>query len=128
MIRPVAAVLVAVVCSAAAPEAAVAAYRAFRSPTGKLGCMFYSDAETAPGVRCDWHGGGDRAVTVGETRRGRKIHVTDTVLDPHAKILAYGKTTRFRDLRCMSRRSGISCRSVHSGHGFRVSVEKQEVF
>src|SRR5439155_21555668 len=112
MIRPVAAVLAAVACSAAVPEAAVAAYRAFRSPTGKVGCAFYSDAETAPGVRCDWLGGGDRAVTVAETGRARRIRVTDTVLDRHAKVIAYGTTTRFHDLRCTSRRSGITCRSV----------------
>ena len=128
MIRRVAAVLLTVACSAAPPASAAAAYRAFRSPTGKLGCAFYSNAEAPPAVRCDWHGGGDHAVTVGETGRARRIRVTDTVLDPHAKVLAYGSTTAFRKLRCTSRRSGITCRSVRSGHGFRVSVEKQEVF
>jgi hypothetical protein len=128
MIRPVAAVLAVAVCSAAAPATATAAYRTFRSPTGKLGCAFYSDAETPPGVRCEWSGGGDHALTLQETGRAKRVAVTDTVMDAAAKALAYGKTTTFRKLRCTSRASGITCRSTRSGHGFRVSVKTQEVF
>ena len=79
-------------------------------------------------MRCDWRGGNDHAVTVGETGRGRRIRVTDTVLDPHAKVLAYGQTSRFHHLRCTSRRTGITCRSTRSGHGFTVSAERQRVF
>ena len=44
-----------------APAGAQAAYRDFRSPSGKLGCAFYSDAETPRSVRCDWAGVNDRA-------------------------------------------------------------------
>jgi len=65
---------------------------------------------------------------VGETGAGRRIHATDTVLDPRAKVLAYGHTTRFHRLRCTSRRTGITCRSTRSGHGFTVSVERRRVF
>ena len=119
-------VAVVLVCSARA--SANAAYRAFQSPTGKLGCAFYSDAETPRFVRCDWEGGNDRAVVVAETGKGKRIKVTDTVRDPNAKMLAYGRTTRFGVLRCTSRRSGITCRSTRSGHGFTVSVDKQRVF
>jgi hypothetical protein len=128
MIRPTAAAIAAAVCLAAVPASAEAAYRSFRSPSGKLGCAFYSDAETPPGVRCEWSGGGDHAITLGETGKAKRVGVTDTVLDRKAKALAYGKTTTFRKLRCTSRESGISCRSTRSGHGFRVSVQKQEVF
>jgi hypothetical protein len=128
MIRPLAVVLATAVCGAAMPAAASAAYRPFRSPTGKLGCAFYSDTEDPPTVRCDWNGGGDRALTLGETGRAKRIKVTDTVLEPSANVLAYGKTTRFRNLRCTSRTTGITCRSARSGHGFRLSVQKQEVF
>jgi hypothetical protein len=128
MIRPIAAVLAAAVALMALPASASAAYRTFRSPTGKLGCAFYSDAETPPAVRCEWSGGGDRAVTLGETGRGKRVKVTDTVMDPSANALAYGRTTRFHGLRCTSRASGITCRGVRSKHGFRVSVQKQEVF
>jgi hypothetical protein len=129
MISPIAAVCLAVaVCLAAVPASASAAYRTFRSPTGKLGCAFFSDAETPPAVRCEWSGGGDRAMTLGEAGRARRAKVTDTVIDPDAKALEYGKTTTFRKLRCTSRETGITCRSTRSGHGFRVSVHKQEVF
>jgi hypothetical protein len=128
MTRPTAAAIAAAACLAAVPASAEAAYRSFRSPTGKLGCAFYSDAETPPAVRCEWSGGGDHAITLGETGKAKRVGITDTVLDPKAKTLAYGKTTTFRKLRCTSRESGITCRSTRSGHGFRVSVQKQEVF
>jgi hypothetical protein len=111
-----------------APASADATIRMFRSPTGKLGCAFYADKQNPPTVRCDWRSGNDRAVSLGESGKGRRIHVTDTVLDPHAKVLAYGHTTKFHRLRCTSRRSGITCRSTRSGHGFTVSNESQRVF
>jgi hypothetical protein len=110
------------------PAAADAAYRDFRSPSGKLGCAFYSDAETPRFVRCEWRGGNDRAVSLTERGKGRRIKVTDTVLNPRAKVLAYGRTIRFGSLRCTSRRTGITCRSTRSKHGFTVSVERQRVF
>jgi hypothetical protein len=129
MNRPLAAaVLLAAVSCAAAPASASAAYRAFRSPSGKLGCAFYSDTETPPAVRCDWRGGGDHALTLAESGRANRVRVTDTVLDRKSKVLAYGRTTKFGRLRCTSREAGFTCRSTRSGHGFRVSVEKQEVF
>ena len=110
------------------PASAEAAYRSFRSPSGKLGCAFYSDTETPRQVRCEWEGGDDHAVTLTETGKGKRIKITDTVRDPKARKLAYGKTTTFGSLRCTSRTSGITCRSTRSSHGFSVSVEKQRVF
>src|SRR5690349_20300649 len=115
-----------VLAAAAAP--ASAAIRTFKSPSGKLGCMFYSDPDVEPQVRCEWRGGNDRAVILDETRKGKRIKITDTVLDPKAKTLAYGKSTKFGKLKCTSRKSGITCKSSRSGHGFTVSVEKQRVF
>jgi hypothetical protein len=113
---------------AAVPAPASAALRSFRSPTGNLGCMFYSDPDVEPQVRCEWKGGNDRAVVVDETRKAKRIKITDTVLDPKAKVLAYGKRTKFGRLTCTSRISGITCKSARSGHGFVVSVSKQRVF
>ena len=111
-----------------APAAGHAAYRDFRSPSGKLACAFYSDAEVPPLVRCDWQGSDDQAVRLGETGRARVRHVTDTVMNPEAKVLRYGTSTTFRRLKCISRRRGITCRSLASGHGFRVSVAERELF
>jgi hypothetical protein len=112
----------------AIPASAQAAYRDFRSPSGKLGCAFASDAETPPFVRCEWFGSDDEAFQLEERGRAQRRHVTDSVMNPQARVLRYGRTTRFGALRCRSRRSGITCRSTRSGHGFRVSVERQERF
>jgi len=112
----------------ALPATATATYRVFRSPSGKLGCAFFTDAETPPFVRCDWRGSDDQAVQLGETGRARLRHVTDSVMDPKAPVLRYGHSTTFRQLRCRSRRTGITCRSLRSGHGFRVSTQKRELF
>ena len=111
-----------------APASAQAAYHDFRSPSGKVACAFYSDAETPPVVRCDWRGADDQAMVLRETGRARLRHVTDTVMNPEAKVLRYGRSTTFRRLKCVSRRLGMTCRSLASGHGFRVSVEKRETF
>jgi hypothetical protein len=111
-----------------APTSAQAAYHDFRSPSGKVACAFYSDAETPPVVRCDWRGADDQAMVLRETGRARLRHVTDTVMNPEAKVLRYGRSTTFRRLKCVSRRLGMTCRSLASGHGFRVSVEKRETF
>lgn len=125
---PVALALLATGVAATVPASADAALRTFRSPTGNLGCMFYSDAEVPRQVRCEWKGGNDRAVLLNETGKGKRIKITDTVFDPKAKALAYGKSTTFGRLKCTSRTSGITCKSLRSKHGFTVSVQKQRVF
>ena len=111
-----------------APASAQAAFRDFRSPSGKVACAFYSDAETPPLVRCDWQGADDEAMQLGETGRARRRHVTDSVMNPEARVLRYGRSTTYRRLKCISRRRGMTCRSLASGHGFRVSVDRQERF
>jgi hypothetical protein len=124
----VASALLATGVLASVPASASAAIRSFRSPTGKLGCMFYSDPDVPPQVRCDWEGGNDRALVLDETRKGKRIKITDTVLDSKAKALAYGKSTKFGRLTCTSRTSGITCKSSKSGHGFTVAADAQRVF
>jgi hypothetical protein len=124
----VASALLATGVLAAVPAPASAALRSFRSPTGKLACMFYSDTDVPRQVRCEWRGGNDRALLFNETAKGGRIKITDTVMDPRAKVLAYGKSTTFARLKCTSRASGITCRSLRSGHGFTVSVSTQRVF
>ena len=121
-------VLTAAILCLAAPASAQATYRDFRSPSGKIGCAFYSDAEVSRFVRCDWRGADDQALQLGETGRARIRHVTDSVMNPEAKVLRYGRSTKFGRLKCVSRRRGMTCRSLASGHGFRVSVEKRETF
>jgi hypothetical protein len=120
-------VLIVLVAGLLAPAGAQAAYRDFKSPSGQLACAFYSDAETPRFVRCEWDGANDRAVTLGETGKGKRVKITDTVRTKKAPVLAYGKSTKFGRLRCTSRRSGLTCRN-EAGHGFTISIEKQRVF
>ena len=111
-----------------APASAQAAFRDFRSPSGKIACAFYSDADVPPIVRCDWQGSDDQALELRERGRARLRHVTDSVMNPEAKVLRYGRSTTFGRLKCVSRRRGMTCGSLTSGRGFRVSVEKRELF
>ena len=41
---------------------------------------------------------------------------------------AGGKSTTFGRLKCTSRTTGITCKSLRSNHGFTVSTSKQRVF
>src|SRR4051794_31188377 len=120
-------VLLVIVAAVLAPASSLAAYRDFKSPSGQLACAFYSDAETPRFVRCEWDGANDRAVTLGETGKGKRVRITDTVRNKKARVLAYGKSTKFDRLRCTSRRGGMTCRS-EAGHGFTISIDKQRVF
>ena len=120
--------LIAAAVLAALPASASGAIRSFRSPTGKLGCMFYSDADVPAQVRCEWKGANDRALVLDETHKGKRNRISDTVFDPKAKPLAYGRSTKFGKLKCTSRTSGITCTSSKSRHGFMVSVDRQRVF
>jgi hypothetical protein len=129
MLRPMRRLLVLITLAVLAfPAPASATIRAFQSPTGKIGCLYFRDPDSPASVRCDWRGGNDEAVKVDVHHKGRVIHVTDTVLDQDAPVLAYGHTRRFGSLSCTSRRTGMTCRSRRSGHGFTVSVEKRVVF
>ena len=78
------------------PAPASAALRSFRSPTGKLGCTFYSDPDVEPQVRCEWRRRQrPRRGARRDRRRASGSRSRDTVLDPKAKVLKYGKSTKF---------------------------------
>jgi hypothetical protein len=120
---------VALACLALAllPALASATVRAFRSPSGAIGCIYYRDPDTRAFVRCDVQGTGDRAWRIRAHGKARRIHVTDSALDPRSPVLAYGKTRDFGSLRCTSRVSGLTCKN-RDGHGFRLSRERQRTF
>jgi hypothetical protein len=123
--RPLATLLVALLLCLASASVAGAEIRTFRSPTGKLGCLYESGPRAS--VRCDWAGGGTRAVVVRRTGKGRFVRVGDTVRDPRAPVLRYGTSRRYGRFRCTSRRSGITCENAR-GHGFTVSVERRRLY
>jgi hypothetical protein len=72
----------------------------------------------------DWGPG----VTVGRRGRGTFVCAGDTTLNPQARVLPYGKTSRVGDLSCRSAESGIVCRNTDTGHGFRISRERYRLF
>ena len=104
---------------------AVAKDVVFQTPSKKIACRIY-DEGTGLVIRCDLFFLNDRAVRMTRHGRARLIHVTDTIGDPKAPVLHYGKTKRVVPFTCTSRRSGLSCHN-RSGHGFTVSREHQSV-
>ena len=110
------------------PAGASASFIQFRSPTGKIGCAFESGGSLKPIVRCEWAGSNDTAVWVGQRGKAHHLRISDTVRDPNAPVLGYGHSRRFHRIKCTSRRTGMSCRSLVSGHGFTVSVQRQHLF
>jgi hypothetical protein len=103
-------------------------FRQFRSPTGHIGCAFESGGGLPRQVRCEWDGSNDIAYVLRPRGKTRVIKISDTVRDPHAKVLHYGRSLRFGRIKCTSRRTGMTCRSLRSGHGFTVSVQHQRRF
>jgi hypothetical protein len=120
-------VIAAVLALLAFPAGASASFIQFRSPTGRIGCAFESGGGLKPIVRCEWAGSNDRALWVGVRGRAHRLKISDTVRDPHAKVLRYGRSLRFHRIKCTSRRTGMTCRN-RSGHGFTVSVQHQTRF
>jgi hypothetical protein len=118
-------VLVPVALLAAAVPA-VARDTVFYTPSKKIVCRIYDPAHQGLEIRCDLFFLNDRAVRMTRRGKARLIHVTDTIGDPKAPVLAYGKTKRVGPFTCTSRRTGLSCHN-RNGHGFTVSRERQSV-
>lgn len=127
----------------------------FRSPSGNITCMFSSPSnpETAlPGrenmreyreydVRCDmfdytpswstppddcdldWGG----SLGVSETGPGIRNCYGDTILNPDAPVLDYGRAISVPGLTCRSERAGVTCTN-RQGRGFFISRLRQRIF
>ena len=121
--------MVAAACAACAlPAAAQAADTTFRTPSGKILCLYFDPPEEAPQIRCDLLFLNDRAAILRSSGKARIIKVTDAAGHPRSRAIAYGTSRRFGIYTCTSRRSGLTCRNRRSGHGFTVSRESQKVF
>jgi hypothetical protein len=112
----------------------------FRSPTGNIHCLMFS-GPGQPGVRCDlrelvpsfplrpewrefdW----GSAFEVLATGRGTPVCASDSVIDPAAPVLDYGRSITRWGLSCTSRRTGMTCTNAE-GHGFTVARRSQKVF
>ena len=121
-------------CVAAAPAGAAGG---FRSPSGNIGCAGYGSS-----VRCDIAATTNgrpakpnscqldygTAYGVGlSSRKGYRLCVGDTVLDPRRPIRPYGTTWRFRSITCRIRQSVVTCTNA-KGHGFFLSKGRQRLF
>ena len=105
----------------------------FRTPSGNIGCV-YAAAGKQSTVRCDIRSGlkpkparpkacdldyGD-SYQLAKTGRAIVVCHGDTAIDPHAPVLAYGKTFRGVGLNCTSKTTGLRCGNS-GGHGFFMS-------
>lgn len=106
----------------AAAPAAAADERHFQTPSHRIACMMLHDF-----VRCDAFFFNDVAFEVTRAGKGKRVHVTDTVAVPGERVLAYGKSIRFGVFTCTSRAVGLTCEN-RRGHGFFVSVERQQLY
>ena len=109
----------------------------FRSPTGNIRCLYVTppgmmlctidrsayakrlqDRCMAPGgAGLDWHG-----FTLGATKKGTIVCSGGILYNgtPSYVTLRYGKTWRHGAFTCVSKRSGVTCRS-RAGHGLFIS-------
>jgi len=130
--------LAVALATAAASSASTEKTSAFRTPSKNIGCMYEpagfgakaflrcdirSGLVPKPKGKCelDWTG-------LGMTRRGKAHPVCagDTVYDPHAHILKYGRTWKAGGFTCHSKRKGLRC-SNRAGHGFFLAREHWSV-
>jgi uncharacterized protein DUF6636 len=111
----------------------------FQTPSHGIGCM-YGVFDGKPSLRCDIkdiknppkrptscefdYGS---AFGLEPTGRAERLCVSDTTLNPKAKVLAYGHTRRLGPFRCTSRTTGLRCTS-RAGHGFELSRASQRLF
>lgn len=136
-----AAVLVAVVAALAAGTAGAAdTIVGFRSPSGAIGCMYFREDGGSPSLRCDVRDVDHppkrpascefdygHAFELRALGRARRLCVSDTTLDPTAKVLRYGKSRRLGPFTCTSRTTGMRC-TTRAGHGFELSRQRQRLF
>ncbi len=108
---------------------AIADYEPFRSPSGAIECAIRSGEGGRSSASCysdytlrippdeDCPGGSALAVyRRGVTRVEGRCDPFGVDLEP----LAYGRSITRGPFRCTSRRSGMTCRSLRSGHGFKI--------
>jgi hypothetical protein len=112
----------------------------FRSPTGNISCLIatgdYAEVRcdmkqltpsfTNPPQDCDLDWGSSFAVGLSD-RKGQLACVGDTVIDPNAVQLGYGKTLSLGGFDCTSEKSGMTCTNP-AGHGFTISKAKQRLY
>ena len=126
-----------------APSAVASTVVQFRTPSGNIGCAYSSGltGAEAPTVRCDIRSRlrpaprqphscpldyGD-SIEVSRSGAARLVCHGDTAIDPHSRVLAYGRAFRRGGLTCLSQSIGLRCTN-RAGHGFFLSRESWRTF
>ena len=112
----------------------------FRSPTGNINCMMYSDPSGATarcdltelnqsyskrpaGCEYDW----GHSFAVDTSGKGYLACVSDAVGGPGVAVLRYGQAVSLGGISCVSAETGMSCTNA-KGRGFSVAKAKQKLF
>jgi hypothetical protein len=111
----------------------------FKSPSGNIGCMLMTGAWNGarcdifeltmsypiPPADCDLDWG--HAFEVPAFGRAGAVCAGDTVADPGAFVLGYGKEVTLGGVTCTSASSGMSCVNAQ-GHGFSLARARQRLY
>ena len=107
---------------------AVAKTSSFRTPSKNIYCLYSSSGGPGPVIRCDVLSLNDVRFLLDRRHKAQRIKVTDSVVNSRARALRYGSKRRFGLFNCVSRTTGLTCRSRRSRHGFKLSRARQRVF
>jgi hypothetical protein len=115
-------------------------YTEFRSPSKNIFCDI-SGAAHYNEARCDIHKHSfhappkpascqfDWGQSVMVHHRARWACVSDPATgSPHVATLGYGKSKTIGQIRCTSRKTGMICRNLSTGHGFKLSRAAVSLF
>lgn len=114
------------VAAGLAASPAMGKSRVFQTPSKKIACRY--DSSPSPRIRCDALFLNDVAFHLARTGKGKRRTATDTIAQPRAGVLAYGRSIELGPFTCASRRSALKCKSRSNGHGFAISRARQRVF
>ena len=136
--------VLAVSAAAALPASAHDSFvlYSFRTPSKNIYCLYNSADSTTPAfLRCDIRSSlhpaprphkcveGEYGASVGmtKTRAAHVLCISDTVHNPAAHVLAYGRSWARDGFRCTSRPIGLTCTNSR-GHGFFLSRKSWRVY
>lgn len=127
-------VALAFLLAVAAAEGRPQVFQQFQTPSKNIACGYAAGLGGPPSLRCDIRSGlrpeprtacqlDWTGVSIGPTGRARPTCAGDTVADPRASVLAYGRTWSRGGFTCLSARIGLTCTN-RVGHGFFLSRER----
>jgi hypothetical protein len=131
--------MVAALFTAPAAGAPTLTPKTFRTPSKNIACAYYPASITGRAVfRCDLFSGLKpkparhcdvdwTGASMGPRGKAGPTCAGDTVYDPRAPVLAYGRSWSHGGIVCASRATGLTCRN-RDRHGFFLSRQSWRVF